>query len=141
MGQTTTGVFVDGIKVAFIRREDSYNTRIFVTKEAREIGAIWTGITTALSKAQRRLLTVSRNPPSPQAGINAGRPDATPAATSDATPDATPTTTNRQHDPRSKQPNRFSLVLLCQMRLGCIIETGRTFMIGERKHGGFQKRA
>ena len=36
MGQTTTGVFVDGIKVAFIRREDSYNTRIFVTKEARE---------------------------------------------------------------------------------------------------------
>ena len=35
MGQTTTGVFVDGIKVAFIRREDSYNTRIFVTKEAR----------------------------------------------------------------------------------------------------------
>ena len=35
MGQTTTGVFVGGIKVAFIRREDSYNTRIFVTKEAR----------------------------------------------------------------------------------------------------------
>ena len=35
MGQTSTGVFADGIKVAFIRRADSQNTRIFVKKEAR----------------------------------------------------------------------------------------------------------
>ena len=76
---------------------------------------------------------IAERPPSPQAGINTGRPV--------AIPDTTPTTTNRQHDPRTMQPNRFFLVLLCQMRLGCMVETGRTFMIGERKHGGFQKRA
>ena len=33
-GKTSTGVFADGIKVAFIRRDDSANTRIYVRKEA-----------------------------------------------------------------------------------------------------------
>ena len=35
MRQTSTGVFAGGIKVAFIRRADSQNARIFVKKEAR----------------------------------------------------------------------------------------------------------
>ena len=36
---------------------------------------------------------------------------------------------------------RSFLVLPCQMRLGCMVERAGKFVIGERKHAGFQKRA